>query len=66
MAEFETITLGNQVAKIATKGGGLAQYYIAGENDEKFHIVYGYDSQDVKESGMGDILGPWYALATLK
>jgi aldose 1-epimerase len=56
-AEFVTIRHKNQVAKIAKQGGGLAQYFL--ENGENFHLVYGYDHFDIKEGGMGDILGPW-------
>jgi hypothetical protein len=56
--EFVEIRHGKQVAKIAIHGGGLAQYYVE-QGDNKIHLAYGYDSKDAKESGMGDILGPW-------
>lgn len=58
MSNFVELKFKDQVLKINTRGGGIAEYYVA-KNGERHDIIYGYGKEEDYDGGMGDILAPF-------
>jgi len=58
MSKIIEMNFRNQVLKINTRGGGIAEYYIE-KDGKREDIIYGYGNEKDYDGGMGDILAPF-------